>query len=83
MKTLLMILRLIPALIQAVKAAEDFIPLPGAGKEKLDMILGIITDTYEDAKAIVPAITKVVARIVSAANVTGVFKSSSDSNSGN
>ena len=73
MQTLITILKLIPALIEAIKAAEQFIPLPGQGKSKLDMILGVITDTYEEAANILPAITKVIARIVAAANATGVF----------
>jgi hypothetical protein len=73
MQTLLLILNMIPALIKAVKAAEEFIPLPGEGAKKLDMILGIIGDVYEEAGKIVPLVTKAIARIVAAANFTGVF----------
>lgn len=74
MKTLLAVIQLLPALIQAVKQVEEFIPIPGQGKAKLEMILGVIDDTYEDARAIMPTIAKVVARIVSLANATGVFR---------
>jgi hypothetical protein len=76
MKTLIAILQLIPSIIAAVKAAEEFIPLPGQGQSKLDFILGVITDTYEDAKGLIPTITKIIARIVNLANVTGIFKKS-------
>lgn len=76
MKTLIAVLQLIPALISAIKAAEEFIPLPGMGQQKLDMVLGVITDTYADASSIIPAVTKAVARIVGLANATGVFKKS-------
>ncbi len=64
MKTLLMILQLLPAIIGAVKAAEELVPLPGQGKAKLDFILGVIADTGADVSAILPVITAIVARIV-------------------
>lgn len=73
MKTLLTILQMLPALIQAVKQVEEFVPVPGAGKQKLDLIIGIIEDTFEDAKGMLPTIAKVVGRIVNLANSTGVF----------
>ena len=73
MKTLILMLQLIPAIIQAVRAAEEFIPLPGQGQKKLEFILGVIEDTYKDAAAIVPFVTKVIARLVSLANATGIF----------
>lgn len=76
MNTLILILKLIPSIIAAVKAAEEFVPLPGQGKAKLDMILGIISDVYDDAKSIAPLIAKAVARIVELANAAGVFKKS-------
>jgi hypothetical protein len=76
MKTLILILQLVPAIIEAVKAAEAFIPLPGQGKNKLDFVLGVIQDTYADAASIIPIITKVIARVVSLANITGIFTTS-------
>jgi len=74
MGTLVSILQLIPALIKAVQAAEEFAPLPGQGKAKLDFILGIITDSYADAVKLIPLITSVVTRIVGLANSLGIFK---------
>jgi hypothetical protein len=73
MGTLLAILGLIPSLIKAVQAAEEFAPLPGQGKAKLDLVLGIITDVYSDAAKLIPQITVVVARLVSFANTLGLF----------
>ena len=74
MSTLLTILGLIPNLIKAVQAAEEFAPLAGNGKAKLDLVLGIITDVYADAGKLIPQITAVIARIVSFANALGIFK---------
>ena len=74
MSTLIAILSLIPNLIKSVQAAEEFAPLPGQGKVKLDFVLGVITDVYADAQKIIPLITSVVARIVGLANTLGIFK---------
>ena len=76
MSTLVSMLQLIPALIKAVQAAEEFVPLPGNGKAKLDFILGTVQDVYADAGKLVPQITAVVTRIVALANTVGIFKSS-------
>lgn len=73
MKTLLTIIQMLPALIQAVRQIEEFVPLPGAGKQKLELILGIVEDTVDDAKSMIPTIAKVVGRIVGLANAAGVF----------
>jgi hypothetical protein len=74
MSTLISILGLIPNLIKAVQAAEEFAPLAGNGKAKLDLVLGVISDVYADAQKIVPQITAVIARIVAFANALGIFK---------
>lgn len=74
MKTLLMILQLLPALLEAVRSMESMLPLPGKGKEKLDLVLGVIDDTQADIQDIRPLIVKMIARIVGFANATGVFK---------
>lgn len=52
MKTLVVILQLIPSIIAAVKAAKQFVPICGQGKAKLDFVLGVIDDVYEDSVAI-------------------------------
>lgn len=73
MKTFLLIVQMLPAIVEAVKTAEQFVPLPGAGRAKLDFILGLITDTVGDVSENIAAIQKAVARIVALANATGVF----------
>lgn len=70
---LLRILQLLPTLLEAVRAVEMFLPLPGHGKEKLALVLGIIEDTQTDIEAIRPIIVKVIGRIVGFANRTGEF----------
>ena len=74
MKTFLLVMSMLPGIISAVKQAEDFIPLPGQGKAKLDFTLGVISDTVDAAAEVLPAVTKVVARVVELANATGSFK---------
>jgi hypothetical protein len=74
MATLLAILRMLPDLISAIQSVEEFAPLPGNGKAKLDLVLGIITDVYADASKLTPQITVVVARIVAFANALGIFR---------
>ncbi len=74
MKTLIQIVQMLPSLISAVKAAEEFVPQPGQGKSKLDFVLGVISDTVGEIGDLIPAVTKIVARIVGLANATGVFR---------
>lgn len=73
MKTFLLIIELLPAIVEAVKEAEKLVPLPGAGKAKLDFVLGLITDTVGDVSDAIGPISKVISRIVGLANATGVF----------
>jgi hypothetical protein len=74
MKSIIAVLQLLPAIIAAVRTVEEAIPLPGQGKAKLDLIIGIIQDTGEDVGAILPLITKTIARIVGTFNAIGIFK---------
>jgi len=74
MKTLLRVLQLLPGIIEAVRLIEALVPIPQTGKQKLEAVLGIITDTTSDVGDLIPAIVKIVARIVGLANTTGVFK---------
>lgn len=74
MKNIIAILQLLPVIVTAVKTVEEIIPIPGQGKAKLELILGIIQDTGEDVGAILPLITKTIARIVGTFNAIGIFK---------
>jgi hypothetical protein len=73
MNLFLTILKMLPAIIAAVKALEEFAPIPEAGKAKLDLILGFAKELGGDAEKAVPTITNVVGKIVSFANALGVF----------
>lgn len=73
MKTLIAVLQLLPVIIDAVKALESAIPLPGKGKDKLDTILGIVSDVAGDVTSLIPAITATIARVVALFNKTGLF----------
>ena len=68
-----MILQLIPSLIKAVVAAEEFIPIPGQGKAKLDFILNTISSVYSGAVSLIPQITAVIGHIVTLGNAAGVL----------
>jgi len=85
MKNLLLIMKLFPLLLSAVKAIEEAIPLPGQGKKKLDLVLDILKSAYDTgddllrefpwqkvAQIAEPMITKIVAAL----NELGIFKKS-------
>lgn len=75
MSTLITIFKLFPSLVTAVKAVEEFAPVEKIGGGKLDLILGVIRDLAPElSNELIPAITKVVARIVKFANDIGLFK---------
>lgn len=76
MNTVLTILSMIPAIINAIKAIEEAIPMSGKGKEKADMVVAIITAAGDGAKELIPAIQKVISVVVATLNATGVFKKS-------
>lgn len=78
----LLALQLLPAIIAAVKALEREIPISGAGKEKLDLIVGVAEAVFETApsdvsnlnrESLIKTIISMVGRIVSVLNTLGVF----------
>ena len=73
MATFLAILKMLPAILDAVRSLEAFAPIPEQGKAKLDLILGIANDVGGDALKMVPIITGLVNRIVAFANAVGIF----------
>lgn len=76
MQKLIQVFTLLPALIQAIRAAEDAIPVPKAGKEKLELLLGVIEDVVGAADDLKPIVARVVARIVATFNSLGLFRAS-------
>ena len=76
MSKILKIMRLLPLIMTAVKTVEAMIPVSGAGKDKLDAVLGIVEDTTGDVAEVLPMVTKIVARFVNLGNATGTFTTS-------
>ena len=64
MKTLLMILQLLPTLIDALKAVEAIWPDAGKGAEKLSLLQKIVTEVYPDIEKYWPAVEKAISLLV-------------------
>jgi hypothetical protein len=85
MKTLLAVLKLLPAILEAVRAVESAIPLPGQGKKKLDLVLDVIKSVYETSTSLakevsfeklVALVVPMIAKIVDLHNELGLFQKS-------
>lgn len=74
MKTFLLIVQLIPAIITLVKQIEEVIPTSGQGAAKITAIRQILEVSYDEFQDVWPVIEKVIASLVNLFNVTGVFK---------
>ena len=72
MNNLLMALKLIPVLIEAIRSIEAAIPGSGQGKAKLDAVLNII-ETVEKTATQLP-LQAIISTLVTLFNATGVFK---------
>lgn len=68
------ILKLIPVVIAMIKSVEEFLPVSGMGKEKLELVRTTLESTYEHAKEVWPTLEKVISQLISLANAFGVFK---------
>lgn len=73
MEKLLVIMKLLPAIIAAVKALEEAIPDGGKGAEKLEAVRQIIETVDDAAKALWPQISGVITVLVGLFKKTGVF----------
>ena len=80
MEDALTIVKLIPVAIAAVKSIEEFLPVSGAGKQKMDLVMTTIQDAFDGVTAawptIKPILEKFITGLVSLANSFGVFKKS-------
>ena len=74
MKTFLLIVQLIPAVIALVKEIESVIPQTGQGAAKLTAVREILEVTVEGFTEIWPALEKVISSLITLFNTTGVFK---------
>ena len=73
MQTLMLVLKLLPAIIQAIQSVEEAVPQPGVGPDKKQLILDIVRGILGD-EGLVPAIAKVIDLVVALLNKLGVFK---------
>lgn len=85
MNTLLIILRIFPLVLGAVKAVEEAIPLPGQGKRKLDLVLDVIKSAYDAStdlassyswQKLVALVVPMISQIVALHNALGLFQKS-------
>lgn len=83
MKYILLGLQLLPAVLGAVKAAEQMITLPKSGSDKLALVTGIVEDVYASvgdevrkdyaADKVVTLIAGICGRVVALLNKLGIF----------
>jgi hypothetical protein len=85
MNTVLIILKMLPLVLAAVRAVEEAIPLPGQGKKKLDLVLDVLKSAYDASselssgfswEKLVTLVVPMVARIVGLHNELGLFQKS-------
>lgn len=83
MKFFLMFMQLAPHIITLVKQTEELIPVPGKGKEKLELVLNTVNagvqGSAEVASAVAghdlnAAVTTIVNAAVATAKAAGAFK---------
>lgn len=84
MNTFLAVFNALPAVLASVQAVETAIPLPQAGKQKLNLVLNAAAAAYEIGQAgeqlskgaTLSAVQNMVNISVAALNASGVFKQS-------
>ena len=84
MHTVLIILKMLPLVLTAVRAVEEAIPLPGQGRKKLDLVLNILRTAYDSGvvdvardftwEKLVNLVVPMIARIVDLHNELGLFQ---------
>ena len=86
MKTLVAFLQLFPSILGAVQSLESAVPLPSSGKQKIDLLMGIVKTAYDTEESIrkdVPwatlstLVVSAVNSIVVAFNALGIFNHAS------
>jgi hypothetical protein len=68
MNNLITVLRLLPAIVAAVKALEDALPVSGQGKSKLAALREIMVSVDAGVTAIWPMVETAVAAVVALMN---------------
>jgi hypothetical protein len=81
MSTFLLLMKLFPILVEAIKAAEGLFPDSGKGKEKLELVRAYMETAWStagDMKATFsemwPKIKPIIDKIVATLNSLGIFK---------
>ena len=74
MDKLFLVIKLLPVIIEALKAIENAIPGEGKGEQKLSALRGVLEAVDGSLKDLWPSIEKVVGVLVNVFNNTGVFK---------
>ena len=78
------VLKFLPVILDAVKAVESAIPLPGQGQKKLDLVLGVVKQAYDASTELqsfswdklVAVVVPMITNIVDAHNQLGLFQKS-------
>ena len=82
MNNFLIILKLFPLILGAVKAIEEAVPLPGQGQKKLDAVLNVVEQAYEGSTELsqsfswdklVAVVVPMIGSIVNLHNELGLF----------
>lgn len=73
LSTTIEILKLVPAIITAMKALEEAIPFPGQGDQKSAAIKAILEATNDKLDVYWPKIQKTINVLAALFNKTGVF----------
>lgn len=76
MAAIINILTLIPALIAAIKAIEEALPLSGQGKAKADMVLSVVKTASDKGAELATSgmLQKIIDIVVNFFNAAGAFK---------
>jgi hypothetical protein len=86
MNKFLIILKLFPLILGAVKAVEEAVPLPAQGQKKLDAVLNVVQQAYEGSTELsqsfswdklVAVVVPMIGSIVNLHNDLGLFAKSS------
>ena len=74
MDKIITVLKLLPVIIEAIKAIEQTLPGQGSGEKKLALLREVLEVTDSSVTALWPTLSKVVDVLVKTCNATGVFQ---------
>lgn len=64
MNTFLLIMQSVPAILAAIKAVENAMPISGAGKAKLDAVIALVTTANAALSGAIPQLTSIIGAFV-------------------